>query len=52
MVNYISLFQHSFLPKLSILTNLLTYKTFLLQLYSTNCQVDIDTIYTDFQDIR
>jgi len=47
LVNYISPTQHGFLPKHSILTNLFTYQTHLLQSYDQNCQVD--SIYTYFK---
>lgn len=45
--NYISPFQHGFRPKHSILTNLLSYQTQILQSFEKYQQ--IDAIYTDFQ---
>lgn len=45
--NYISPFQHGFLPKHYISTNLLTYQTYLLQSYENNIQVD--SVYTDIK---
>jgi len=45
--NYINPFQHGFRPKHSILTNLLSYQTQILQSFEKCHQ--IDAIYTEFQ---